>query len=145
MSQESIRTELRKFIDDKIARGEPTPVNWVTREFMERKGDIEGGDVHFYLTCAEFFIKRLVKECIAKYDSKSGKVEQQIVLPGFAYLQVAYTVQRQGETVLVPLQQVTDVELEARAAEFVESAKGLRHHAREIRDYIAARRNQNVA
>lgn len=46
---------------------------------------------------------------------------------------------RDGDVVIVPVDQCTDDELKARAAQLDEMAKGCMAHALEIREYVLAR------
>ncbi len=139
METPNITTEVRKLIADNTANGEQTKVPWVTQEILDRHSAIEGEDAPFYLVCARAHIKDIVRACIGKYDSAEPANDKQLVLAGFEHLQIAYTVERQGETTLVPVDQLTDVELLARAAEYDDMAKSCRAHAREIRKYVESR------
>lgn len=64
---------------------------------------------------------------------------RQLVLDGFEHLQIAYTFEREGRTVLVPVDQCSEIELERRAREYDDMANGCRAHSRELREYIATR------
>lgn len=146
MNEESITTEIRKLIEDKIARKEVVVIEWLTNEVVSRKSEIEGPDLPFYRVCAYSHIKDLARRCVKKYDSQpSSPTDSQIVLPGFEQLQVAYSVFRDGANVLVPVDMLSDGELEARAAEYDAMAKGCRNHAREIRKYLRERASVFVA
>ena len=138
----NVQSEIPKLIADCIARGEvrsvASYVDYVTAEYPA----IEGEDADFYLICARARIKDIVSNTIGKFTPKAKQVDQQLVLDGFEHLQVAYTFERQGETVLVPVDQCTDIELAARAAEYDTMAAGCRSHAREIREYLATRTGQ---
>jgi hypothetical protein len=138
MSETSIYGDVRKFIADKVANGEIVVVEWLTHEIISSKSDIDGGDTEFYRVCAYTHIKDVVKRCVGKYDSKPV-LDQQLTLDGFEHLQVAYTVERDAQIVLVPVNQLTDDEIEARAKEYERMALSCRAHARELRAYQAAR------
>jgi len=139
MNEQSITTEIRKFIADKISNSEPVIIPWLITEILDRKNDIGGGDLPFYLTCTRKAVSEIVRKCVGKYDTTPNN-DAQIVLPGFEHLQVAYPVERDGQQVLVPVNQLSDDELEQRAKEYDTMARSCRLHAREIRDYIKARR-----
>lgn len=138
MSDTSITSEVRKFIADKIARGETIVVEWLTHEIVNGKDSIEGEDAPFFRVCAYKHVKNVVKGCIGKYDVKPA-TDSQLTLDGFEHLQVAYTVIRDDQVTLVPVGQLTDIELLGRADEYELMAKGCRAHAREIRSYTSAR------
>jgi hypothetical protein len=60
-------------------------------------------------------------------------------MDGFEHLQKAYPVERGDGREIVPVSQLTDLELEARAAEYDRMAEGCKKHALEIREYINSR------
>jgi hypothetical protein len=145
MSDTSITSEVRKFIADKISNGETIVVEWLTHEIVNSKSAIEGEDEPFYRICAYTHVKDVVKRCVGKYDAISPVTDAQLTLDGFEHLQVAYTVNRNDQILLVPVDQCSDAELSERATEYDRMVKGLRGHARELRSYIAARVSQQVA
>lgn len=136
---DSIYSEVREFVQDRIDSGVITRVDWLTAEYLGGKADIAGDDVSFYRVCAQEHVGRIVKRVVGKYDAAPDKPDQQLVLPGFDHLQRAYTVSRDGATVLVPINLLTAQELLVRAAEYDEMAKGCRAHAREIREFVKSR------
>lgn len=137
MSETSIYAEVRKFIADKVSNGEVVVVSWLTQEIVGQK-DISGEDADFLTACAFAHVKDVVKRCVGKYDAKPA-TDEQLVMAGFEHLQVAYTVERRGETVLVPVDQLTDPEIEDRALEYERMARGCRAHAKELRSYAMNR------
>lgn len=134
MAETSIYPEVRKIIADKIDNGEVVIIDWLTHEIIAGKAGIEGPDTEFYRVCAFTHVKDVVKRCVGKYDAKPS-TDRQLVLSGFEHLQVAYSLMRCGEIVLVPVDQMTDEEIEARAKEYEAMAVGCRAHARELRNY----------
>jgi hypothetical protein len=138
MDSTSITSEVRKFIANKIASKETVVIDWLTNDIVSSKDEIEGSDLPFYRVCAFKHVRDIVKSCVGKYDRKPS-TDSQIVLPGFEHLQVAYTVSRDGENVLVPVDLISDEELAMRAAEYDGMAQGCLAHALEIREYIKAR------
>lgn len=136
---DSIYTEVREFVQDRIDAGVVTRVDWLTSEYIGTKADVSGGDVPFYRVCAQNHVADIVKRVVGKYDAKPKQADRQLVLPGFDHLQKAYTVARDGVVVLVPIALCTTEELRGRADEYDVMAKGCEAHAREIREYINAR------
>lgn len=134
MAETSVYAEVRKFIADKIDNGELVVVEWLTHEIIGRKSGIDGPDTEFYRVCAFTHVKDVVKRCVGKYDAKP-ETDRQLVLTGFEHLQVAYSVVRGDQIVLVPVNLLSDAEIEERAAEYEAMAAGCRAHARELRSY----------
>jgi hypothetical protein len=146
MEFENVASEVRKFIADKIANGEQIVVEWLTNEIIRSKSSIDGEDVPFYRTCAFSHVKDVVRRSVGKYDQRSLTADRnQIVMDGFEHLQVAYTVSRNSDVVLVPVNQLTDAELLARAVEYDDMARGCRKHAFEIREYVRSRKEANAS
>jgi hypothetical protein len=138
MSTDNMTTEVREFIAEKLAGGHTISVNWLTHEMVGQKSDIYGSDCDFYRLCAYGHLSRVIKQCIGKYQPTPDQ-DRQLVLDGFDHLQTGYPVERNGERMLVPTDQISDEELLARAAEYEEMARGCRQHAKEIRAYVKAR------
>lgn len=130
--------EIRKYITDKVNSGAIVRVDWLTAEIIAAKDRFDGEDSNFYLICAHKHVAEVVKDCIGDYRPKPT-VDAQLVLDGFDHLQKAYPVEREGIRVLVPIHLLSDAELEARAVEYVEMARGCIAHAKEIRAFIKAR------
>lgn len=139
MQSINVQSEIRKLVTDCVERGEVNSVNYYVDIVMADHPSIEGDDADFYLICARARVKEIVSATIGKFKPKKDASDRQLVLDGFEHLQVAYTFERRGQTLLVPLDQCSDIELEARAREYEEMASGCRAHAREIREYISAR------
>lgn len=139
MQESSIYPEVRKIIADKVHQGEVVVIDWLTHEIISSKDGISGSDLDFYRVCAFTHVKDVVKRCVGKYDSKPT-TDRQLTLDGFEYLQVAYTVARDEQIVLVPVNQLSDDEIEARAKAYDDMADGCKAHARELRSYKRIRR-----
>lgn len=140
LNEESIYSEVRKFVDDLVDRGQETPVEWITSNFLNSRGEIAGEGAALYRYCTRAHVNRIVKKVVGKYDVEARSAsDTQDPLPGFEYLQRAYTVAREGKTVLVPIYKCTDAELIDRAAECDKQARGCRAHARELRSFVQAR------
>lgn len=135
----NIYGEIRKLVADCVGRGEARSVASYVDAVMADRSNIAGPDSDFYLICTRHRIKEIVSTVIGKYDPKPSQQTQQLVLDGFEHLQVAYTFDRDGETKLIPVNQCSDIELAVRAREYEDMASGCRNHAREIREYLAAR------
>lgn len=143
---DSIYTEVREFVSEKVAAGVIVRVDWLTAEYIGSKSRIDGDDYPFYHACAQAHINEVVRRVVGKYDSKpKAENDAQLVLPGFEHLQRAYTITREGVVVLVPVDKLTDDELLQRAAEYDLMAKGCRNHAREIRQFVTSRASVEAA
>lgn len=138
----NVYSEIRKTITDCIDRGEVHTVSSYVDRIMADHPSIEGADADFYLICARAIIKDLASKVIGKFNPKGEQADEQLVLEGFKHLQIACTVQRGGSTVLVPIDQLTDIELINRRNEFAAMREGLAAHIREIDEYLSLRAAQ---
>lgn len=139
MQAESINREIAAIIDRRISSDDPVQLNWIVHEFVKGHDRISGDDVDLYRTALYAFVRDRAKRMIKKYDY-SDDLEQPDLLPGHEHLRVAYSVTRDGEQMLVPIDLCSDEELLMRAGEFERSAAGLRSHAAELKEYVGARR-----
>jgi hypothetical protein len=138
-SKTEVTQEIRRLVTDRVDAGSTIRVNWFTQEILTMKSEIEGEDADFYVACAADFIRDTVKRCIGDYQPKATATDAQIVMDGFDHMQKAYTVTRDNEVVLVPVQDLTPDEIEGRAAELEGMARGCIAHARELRAYNQGR------
>lgn len=141
----NIHSEIRKLIADCVQRGEARTVASYVDIVMADHSAIEGDDADFYLVCTRARIKDIVSKTIGKFQPKAQASDRQLVLDGFEHLQVAYTFERGGETILIPVNQCSDIELLRRAAEYDDMANGCRAHSRELREYVEARTETGAA
>jgi hypothetical protein len=139
-SKTEVTTEINRIVTDRIDAGETVRVEWLTQEILAIKDKIDGEDADFYVACAADFIKYTVKRVIKKYAPQPEAVtDMQVRMDGFDHMLKAYTVQRDGETVLVPVKQLSDTEIEARAQEYEAMAHGCVAHSRELRAFRRGR------
>jgi hypothetical protein len=136
---DSIYTEVRKFVQDRIDSAIITRVEWLTSEYIGSKDKVEGEDLPFYQTCALAHVNEVVKSVVGKFEPKKTRADDQMIFPGFNHMQKAYTIHRDGVRLLVPVELLTDNEIDARADEYDAMAQGCRDHARELREFKTAR------
>lgn len=137
-----ITKQVRKEIHDTLDKGLIVDQDEIAAAIIGARPDIHGGDAEFYRLFAFEHARDVARSCIKKAKASDLDPELQLTLPGFDHLQKAYFVRRGRRNLLVPVDQCTDIELLARAKEYDEMAKGCRAHAREIREYVAARAGQ---
>lgn len=138
-SIKDIRALISSLVADKIAAGQLVNQDWTVTEILNNYDDIEGDDKDFYCITARHWVNGEVKAAIGKYEPKTNPGDEQLVLDGFEYLQMAYPMLRGAVRVLVPIEQVTDAEWDTKEAEYERMGDGCYAHAREIRDFRASR------
>ena len=135
-----IKAMIEKMVSDKIDAGQVVNMQWAVTDILNEYSDIDGSDVDFYIITARQYANDLVKACIKKYESSDDGLPGQIVLEGFEYLQKAYPILRDKTRVLVPISDMSDEELSAKADEKYAMAKGNKAHGDEIIHYVDSRR-----
>jgi hypothetical protein len=138
MDEQSIRSEMHKIAQERIDAGEVTSFDQIVYGVLDGRQAIEGADAPFYRVHAFKDLKRIAKSVLGKY-APTDTTADELLLPGFKHLCKAYSMVRDGEPVIVPLDMCTDEELRARASQLDEMAKGCVAHATEIREYVLAR------
>jgi hypothetical protein len=130
----ALRQEIHHIIKTRVDGGVIIRPAWLTTEVMATRNDIQGEDAPLYITLAYDTLGRMVKECIGKYEP-SDKTDRQTQLPGFEHLQKAYPIVRDQERVLVPTDQLTDEEIDARCEDLEAMSRGCIAHAEEFRTF----------
>lgn len=146
MNNTDLERIVGEVVNARIQSGEIAHAELVIRETIEARGEIAGEDeaVEFYGLCAHEHVARVVKKVINKRqedDEEGGQKSDQLLFEGFEYLRSAYTLHRAGDLVIVPLEQMTDDEIDARAEDLDRSSEGCKAHANELRRYKGMRSN----
>lgn len=133
-----IRSEMHKIVQSRIEAGLATSLHQIVHGVMDARPALNGGDAAFYRVHTYADLARIAKRVIGKYAANDSTASE-LLLPGFTHLCKAYPMMRDGEPVIVPVDQCTDDELAGRAAQLDEMALGCTAHAKEIRGYLKAR------
>jgi hypothetical protein len=144
MTTKELEKIAHDLISDKLKAGEIVQMEWAVYAVIKKQGKISGAGLPFYMLCAREHVYRIVKKAVDKYEQPEVD-DQQMILEGYDCLQEAYTVERDEERTLVPIELISDSELLSRAKEFRKQAAGLVHHADEIVEYIEKRRASKAA
>ena len=142
MNTKELEKEASKMIADRIQNNQPVQMTWAVNELIQKQGIIKGDGVPFYELCAREYIYNVIKKAVSKYESASTNEAEsnQTTLVGYDLLQEAYTVERDKERQLIPVNDLTDQELLERADEFEKQSATLIAHAEEIRLFVAKRK-----
>jgi hypothetical protein len=139
MDIKAINANIEKIVSDKIQSGQPVAMSWVTQEIIQAHSDISGPDTEFYIMCARHYISDLVKRQIKKYEPSEIGSDAQLIMEGFEHLQKAYPVERENERVIMPIDMMTNEEVQKRAEEYRAMASGCINHAKELMQYLEQR------
>lgn len=135
--------EIHEFIHSAIGINQVVSSNWIAQEIFRKRPDIFGNDKEFYEALAWDSVRAQVRKAINRWKAKPEH-DEQLVLPGYRYLQQGYMVERDDGPTVVPLQLLTDGEILARVAEYQRMADGCTKHAEELMGYYSRRHMQDV-
>lgn len=139
-----VNDEIQEIIDSALAEGHPVVTSWVVQELVQRHSDVSGDDADWHLVHSRQHLGKLVRDRLRpKANGKEDEVDQQLVLPGYRFVQAHYSLERDGEPTIVPTAVASDLELEAKAEHLTKMSATCREHAKELRKYIADRRAQS--
>lgn len=100
--------------------------------------DVNGEDADFYKVVSYEKLRDEVRQQINRMKVKTDDEQdsqQQLLMPGFDYLQRRYFVPRDGETCIVKIEEMSDEEIEAKAKEREAMGRACFAHADELRRY----------
>lgn len=150
MSRDLIEMEVHQILDDLEEAKAPWLEKKITLQICKNH---EGGLVEdsehrwFYVYGGYDTTRDIVRDCIkARAGHKSLTDSKAMRLPGFEFMTPRYTVERvddetgEIEIVGIPVEEMSDEELLAKADMYDAMAESLRLHAAEIRRYVRARR-----
>ncbi len=135
-----LQREISKVIDQKRALKEKLHPSWITTAIMESHSDITGVDADFHKCCSRVSIRKEVTQQVNRIDADPANPSQQLILDGFDHLQSYYVVERDGELVGVPVDEVSNAELLRKADEYDAMGRACMKHADEIRRYVSNRK-----
>ena len=137
MANAALTKLIRDAIESALAAGHVVQKSWIAHSVLRSQGNIEGEGVAFYTACAYHATVRIAGDVIrshGKQEREEAEAEQQR-LPGFEYVRTAYSVVRQKEPCIIPIEQMTRKEILEKAAELRAFAAGALAHADELEEY----------
>jgi hypothetical protein len=119
---------------------------WLLHEVLSQKAPPEGRDADFYRMCALATVRDAVDRVVrsAKQLEEDGEGSQP-ALPGYEFVQPQCCIEREDgdgglESVIVPVDLMTDDEIEGKVAQLQAQARGLTAHAKELAQYLVDRK-----
>jgi hypothetical protein len=141
MKQSELMGEVREFIEAELDARRSVRINAATEAIVARHPQPRHREQAFYALVAYEHVRDCVVSVYRRYAPPEDEdPDAQLVMPGFERLQRAYPVERDGDRVLVPVELLTDAELDSKAATYEEMALGCQLHAKELRRYKSERR-----
>ena len=146
--QDRLRTEINATLDQLAAEQQPWIAKWVAHHICKVHSDGIAENEHsdFWRHCTYVECRRQVTECINKRaGDKPSRDSEQLKLNGWDHLQAYYVVTRDGEDVGIPVSELTDEEIEAKATLYRKMADACQAHADELDRFRRLRRMQEAA
>lgn len=141
-TRKDLATEINDEIEIKLSAGMTIVDSWLVQAILSKHDETDLSD---FSKCARLeFVKDEVGRCVRRFKEPEPDELDQLTLPGFRRLQKAYKIEREEQQLIVPIELMSDAELEAKALEHDNMAKGHNVHAREIRRYIKARQKHRT-
>jgi hypothetical protein len=134
--QKALRARIREIFHSAYADNGSVGVEWVVKAIMDEKGKATGENADFYTSCAWKFVK---DEVYRATTGIAAEEKEQPLLPGYTHLRQAYQVSRDGNAVIVLVEDLTDDEIKAKIASYEAKRGGLRGHIKELRAYLKKR------
>jgi len=139
-----LRREIRDVVAADLEAGREINRGWLVHALLSKHplGAIKDRD--FNVLCRQSAVVDAVREVLRdlKFAERSPEAVSgsgQLPLPGFKHLQRGYPVDRDGDSIIKPIQVMSDEELLAKAEVYETMADGCREHADELRRYVASR------
>jgi hypothetical protein len=153
MSNKELRDKIRLQVSAAVNESRPTPAPWLATAVLACypiPEGLEGEWRSFHVLCAREHVRREVSQVLKAYrkEADTGN-EEQAILPGFEFLQKAYPIERpmdpkkpdeRNDYWIVPIDMMTDAEIEAKAFYLENMAASCLRHAQELLDYLIRRK-----
>ena len=142
-----LKEEIKRVIDRTISAGMRVRASWIATEIGNSHPDHFGKDVDFWQLTGISGVHAEVRRFISSIKTDEEDEEQQGKLPftvsGYRYLQKIYfvsdpTTPEEGN-VGIPINEMSDSQIENKANEYEKMAAGCVAHADELRRYLRNR------
>lgn len=144
----TLKVEITVVLDRLESQGKAMLAPWITHSICNKHKDglAQNDDAEFwefggYKTCRSM-VTRTINQRAG--DNPIGE-QKQALLPGFEHLQSFYVVDRKGDEVGIPVDLMTDEEIDDKAEMYRKMAGACIGHADELIRYKHLRRSQSAA
>lgn len=139
MKDSEIETEIAQLIEAGVAAGQEVRQAWLVHAVVNARPLPEGEHADFYACCAYGHVAHCVRNVLRGEKAKEASDDDNLLLPGFKRLHRRYSVMRDSEQVIVPIEAMTVRELKTKADEYLAMARGNKQHADELLRYAGHR------
>lgn len=137
-----LTAEINALLDQLADEGREWRAAWIAKHICDghATGLGNGEDADFWLHCGYSDCRREVTRCINRRAGDRPETDTgQLTLPGYDHLHAYYVVERDGEDVGVPVQDMTPPELEAKVRHYRKMGAACFAHADEIERFMESR------
>ncbi len=127
-----IQKEVSAIVEAKIDAREVVRSTWLIHEVIGRHQLPECNESAWFFCCAREALAKVVRDVVQSYKPSKDDPDPQMVFPGFERLQRGYLVTRDGEQAVVCTLDLTDVEIDAKAADLQRMGIGCFRHRDEL-------------
>lgn len=141
-SQSDLTIEIKQIIEQGLATHVATAASFIAMAVVARHplpSGWKGDHRDFAIVCIHNHVRSMVKD-VLKTMKAADIGDPQMTMEGFSRLQKAYIIERNKDLTVVPIEQCSDEELLAKAAELRSKIEGMAEHEDEIHRYIRQRR-----
>jgi hypothetical protein len=135
--------EVRQLIDARLKNGLTVGTALVVSALVENHRKNCPGIDQWFVTRAYEAVRNIVRETVRELDDCANETgdggNPNLRLPGFERLQSWYSIERDGESQIVPVDQLTPDEGAAKVAQLRKFGQGALLHADELERYLAQR------
>jgi len=132
----ALHTEIEDIFRHRIDAGEIVRAEWITQEVLKAHPLPNFPDAEFNECCRRLAVSDAVRKVNRRFKEEPETVAQgELPLPGYTYLQRAYSMERDGDIVWVPLTLMTGAERRAKVTLYRQMAIGCHGHANELERY----------
>ena len=135
--------EVRQFYAELIKQNKPVQTPWAVEGIMKAHMDIHGEDSEWYKRSTRANVWDAVNAYVRSVkasETDTESMEQMELFPGYERLQRAYAVERNGISTIVPVESLSDEEIDTKADSMDRMAEGLRLHAADLRRFKESRK-----
>lgn len=134
-SEKNVQRETERLVEKKRAAQKRISADDVTLTIvLSNYPSFKQGSDYICL-CVWNTTRKIVGDYLARHFKDDDGETKQLRFPGFDHLQRAYLVSEQGDSVVVPLEQLSAAQLDHIADRIEKEGKAKLRHAKEVRKY----------
>jgi hypothetical protein len=145
LSEHNVMAEIAEIFGEHVSNSKILEKAWIVEKVMKRHPT----DDHWYRCCGYFTVSALLRRVINENKKAEAAGDgRQGVLGKWTYLQKGYFTARGDDaeaSTYVPIEDMTDEEIEKKIEEYERMVGGLIGHIQELRRYLKDRKMQNAA